>query len=516
MKTQSLKTNKYLWLSITLIIGFLILSFRLTASGLWYDECVEYYFSKKLTGTTPGFPQYHSMYERITATGQPPLFNVLMFIWVNISSSEIWLRLAGVFTTLLGGAGLFFYCSKKNNFLFATALTITYLSAFPIRYFALEIAEYNLMCTNLLLMLLSFLAYVEYRKRPFLFVFFVFAILSAYSQYGSVFVVAAFTVLLFFFIVFSQKKDFIPFIVTGVATLIFAVYPLIRFFLIPQMEHQGSKDTDHTFEIRNSIVKDFLSAIQETFKYLFLRDQPYIGKLFLFLLTIGILCLIIIYIFKTRSTHFLLYFLGCILSFLLYYLFVKTKYYGMVFVGGNFGNHWALMLAVVFLLLVMLTLLETFHFYPKTVSIILCMFLLMHGYSLFTVNWTKENMRELVNQVISWNTANNPIVLTYTEIIPFYYYTLNSEIHTSSLDLWTYHCENISDESIKNNLVKDFDGKIPSSFILIAGTEDTPESILNVLSSMGYHYETIAAPETVKNNLADMPMKSFAYQVSLY
>ena len=79
MEIENLVNAKKRVLRITFVILFsiscLILLSRILYSGLWYDESIEYFYSKFLNGVVPGGLGTTSMYERITSTLQPPLYN---------------------------------------------------------------------------------------------------------------------------------------------------------------------------------------------------------------------------------------------------------------------------------------------------------------------------------------------------------------------------------------------------------------------------------------------------------
>ena len=65
-----------------LLVIFSIYVVYLTKSGLWYDEGIEYFYSKYL-GVLPEGVQVNAegktnMYMRICSTFQPPLYNVLL------------------------------------------------------------------------------------------------------------------------------------------------------------------------------------------------------------------------------------------------------------------------------------------------------------------------------------------------------------------------------------------------------------------------------------------------------
>ncbi|MDO4265793.1 MAG: hypothetical protein Q4C63_04935, partial [Eubacteriales bacterium] len=75
--------ERYLLMGISLGILFLIGIHKLTNASLWYDETIEFYYSKFLFGLVPDGLSHTNIYERIVSTFQPPLYNVVMFFWLN-------------------------------------------------------------------------------------------------------------------------------------------------------------------------------------------------------------------------------------------------------------------------------------------------------------------------------------------------------------------------------------------------------------------------------------------------
>ncbi len=65
----------------------LITAHKLTNAPLWFDEAVEYWYSKVMVGELP-YDGYTNMYQRIVSTFQPLLYNVIMYFWLKISDSE--------------------------------------------------------------------------------------------------------------------------------------------------------------------------------------------------------------------------------------------------------------------------------------------------------------------------------------------------------------------------------------------------------------------------------------------
>ena len=170
-------------------LGIYYLS-HIVTSGLQYDEAVEYFYSKYLTGTIPGISDLANMYERIVYTYQPPLYNVLMYCWLCFFDSEFLFRFAGILTTFIGSFGFYLSLRKLTDFRWAIIGLSLYLSAYSIMYYALECAEYNLMLCMECWMLYFFVNCIvdgNSGRRKNIVCFYLFATLSIYSQYGAAF-----------------------------------------------------------------------------------------------------------------------------------------------------------------------------------------------------------------------------------------------------------------------------------------------------------------------------------------
>lgn len=46
--------REYIVLSLILVTGFTLYTIRATYTGLWYDEAVEYFYSRFMWGEVPG------------------------------------------------------------------------------------------------------------------------------------------------------------------------------------------------------------------------------------------------------------------------------------------------------------------------------------------------------------------------------------------------------------------------------------------------------------------------------
>ena len=82
---------------LSFAVFFIITLNNLTHASIWFDEAVEYWYSKDFYGILPWNGTVESMYSRIITTYQPPLYNVIMHFWLLIADNEFWFRFSGVF-----------------------------------------------------------------------------------------------------------------------------------------------------------------------------------------------------------------------------------------------------------------------------------------------------------------------------------------------------------------------------------------------------------------------------------
>ena len=260
--TSLLRSEKSRWIPVAgvLLAIFVVLCLNATRSGLWYDESIEYFYSRVTSGPVPGGRTTASMYERITETYQPPLYNWLMHLWLLAFDSELGFRLAGIITTVIGGIGLFLALKKITDYKYALIGMAVYLLTGRVSYQALECAEYNLLLCMLCWTSCFYLHAVMDGKTGHIAGFFVFACLSVYSQYGAAFIILPMYCSLM--IHYLRKKEKIKelLIMSGITAI--AAGLLIVFFLIPQLNHQGTTGVSHypVFRYGNPFIDFFRSA----------------------------------------------------------------------------------------------------------------------------------------------------------------------------------------------------------------------------------------------------------------
>jgi hypothetical protein len=304
-----------------IIIGFVVYSFGATKTGLWYDEGVEYFYSKKLTGNVPGGFETTNMYERVLHTYQPPLYNVLMHIWLFFFDTEFMFRFFGILVTMIGAIGC--YCTlnllSRNKLWSLTGLSL-YIFSWGISYYGLECAEYNLMICFISWTIFFFFKSMDGPRLRDIICFFVFASLSVYTQYGAAFLVVGMYVALFGRAAVSKNRKMMKWLLisTGI-TLLVAVLPLMFAFLIPQMTRQGSVTVSHRPFLKNGFINDFLFGIKRTMESMFGE------KIIKGIIILMLVCLAALFIdFKRMIAPTV----AMAVTWVLYFIAVATSLYG--------------------------------------------------------------------------------------------------------------------------------------------------------------------------------------------
>ena len=164
MNIKSKINTEKLLMYAAFIFFFLITCYKLTYAPLWYDETVEWWYSKILIGALP-FPTYCSndinMYERIISTFQPPLYNILMYFWLKVSSSEFWFRFFGVVMGFMGNVAIYKSVKKiGNGYIAALSVFFTSCVSRLLMYWQ-ECAEYCLMLGTLCWTVYFFISFIK-------------------------------------------------------------------------------------------------------------------------------------------------------------------------------------------------------------------------------------------------------------------------------------------------------------------------------------------------------------------
>lgn len=341
--------KKYFLLFIVLVIGFVTYMSRATYSGLWYDEAIEYFFSKTMVGTLPFASTVSTMYDRILGTLQPPLYNVFMFVWLLFFDSELGFRAAGIIVTLIGSIGVFkaidAFLNDSNS---ATLGTTFYLFTHCIVSYGLECAEYNLMLCFVAWTVYFYINIFKHKNLKSIVGFFICAVCAVYSQYGASFlIVGLYLSLAFIFIKDKNIKALKIGAIASVITFVFAILPLVIFFMIPQASRLSSGAPTHLpVFIRNGIF-DYVIGFFESLCWAicfgwsvgvpdlfvsleFFSPQMIIGifpgNLIFFCVVISFFCTVFIWLKKEKEI--LPFFVALFIAYTCYFFAVACSFYG--------------------------------------------------------------------------------------------------------------------------------------------------------------------------------------------
>jgi hypothetical protein len=478
-----------------------------TKYGLWYDEAVEFYYSKYITGPVPGGVGTTNMLERIQFTFQPPLYNVLMFFWLTLFDSELAFRIAGILITLIGSIGVFLAIDEIiPNGIWSNLGTFFYLFTYGIVYYALECAEYNLM-----LCFLAWSAYFYFRvqhKNDFksIVCFFGFACLSLYSQYGSAFIILGMVMSLFLNLLVNRNYARLKkFFVTGIIVTLALIVPLIIFFVIPQMKHQGSAAVSHSAYYARGLVADFLWGIKDVMESLFGQHTVY-GALFLTAISFTVTFIRfrkMIYTALALLIAWLAYFFAVCCSFYGYNMTWNRDSVGSMNLGGKY-SYFFIPLLVVFLTICLGMITD----YLKCQHIVigkLITFMIILCFSLFgifevyrtiylrprkpdddvrelTLIWYEMELYDSKTLLFQWDDALFNFYLTHDER---YLESYSDSIEAADLWIRTADYKEMHDKLDEMGYLS-----IDDFYYVTSNTKDNP-NFLAVMTDAGYEYEYI-------------------------
>lgn len=255
INSAAAKKEKALFWGVLLCAAVLYIA-NAVRSPLWYDEAIEYFYSKVMSGTVPSGGDTTTMYQRICSTYQPPLYNVLLYVWLFFFDfGDFSFRLSSILLTLAGGAGLYKCLKELTGSAGALAGLVLYLLTDKVMYYGLECAEYCLLLCCLCWTLYFFVKEMRAPATGSLVGFFVMAALSVYSQYGAVFLVVPLYLAL---LLHNRRKTLKKMMLGTLVVLVAAAAPLVVFFLIPQMANQGVAEISHRPVFEVNLLVDYI------------------------------------------------------------------------------------------------------------------------------------------------------------------------------------------------------------------------------------------------------------------
>lgn len=492
-------TDKIDLIVVLLTFSFLAFCyiFHCTESSLWYDEGIEYWVSKSIADTAYGFDaSTPNMYTRICRTIQPPLYNILMFIWLKICDTEFWFKFFGVICFFVGNIAFYFTCREFSNKRISSLMTLIFGTSRIFITYSHEAAEYTCLFCFVCWMTLYFVKALKSFSWKNIVLYFLFATLSIYSQYGAAFAIIGTAIVLFFHCFkkteeASIKQKCFRFLLSGISTVILFIIPLLLFFVKYQLLGY-IKDNDHSacFEYGNIVIDYFISFINAS-SYFFNK------------MLIVCSCIMILGIFLRRIRYKILKFslfeeicVGTFFSWTSYYFAVRYNIYKVSYTSG-FGNRWGMSFCSIFGVLFAISIIEFYKesriLKKKNLSKIIlcsCVFII---FSFNVKNIIKgRDIKCYVREAYQYLNENDvhPILVEHWYVPTLSYYILHDK--KSNIDI--NNCYKIlrhAEYENKQNIRKEFEGIISNindeTFYLFCGNEPTNyETTVTVFNDMGF------------------------------
>lgn len=489
--------------TISFCFFIIIIAYKLTDASLWFDEAVEYWYSKTLTGATPGWGN-GNMYERIITTYQPPLYNVLMFLWLKIHDSEWWFRFFGVLMGAIGAMGTFRSVKAVIGSECKAALSvILYALIYQQTYYWQEAAEYCLMMAVLPWCIFFFLDVLQNVNKKNITGLVIFCILAVYSQYGAVFPVFVFLLIALIHVLRNRDKIYIRYIsVLYICSFILTALPLYFFFLKKQMASQGSTPVYRNINLN---IGTFLHTFKKVFAFNMIPSLGDSGRILFWIISMLVALFALFYVFKGKERVLKYLIIANVLCYLLYYFMVQLTLYG----HGEYGNRYNIFFIPLWFISGLYLLNEIvevsksvfvtkkFCEIPLIISSIIVVLLFCWGYNGWIAiqsHWEKENIRK-VTDVWFNNQAYNSNTLVYYGACPgFMFYVVHNDLYTDA------YLDNIVFQSFDRGQTEEFykeyidsvygQGKWPAELYVVAShTCEDIDTILSVFTDNEYTLE---------------------------
>lgn len=435
------KREKVLLGGILACLALLFLA-NATRSPLWYDESIEYFYSKVMVGTVPAGGDTTTMYQRICSTYQPPLYNILMYVWLFFFDfGDFSFRLSGIVIMLAGCLGLYKCLKELTEPVWAMLGLVFYALTDKVMYYTLECGEYVLMLCCINWMLYFFVKELRAPSTKTLVGFFVFAVLSVYSQYGAVFVVLSLYLAL---LLHNRKTGLKKMLLATLIVAVVAAIPLLVLFIAPQMKSQGSATVSHMPVFESNLLVDYVKGFFYKvihFWYFSSADAPVLSKVPVYLICLAIVLAFFGYVLARKNSMGKYLAAVSVLSYTVYFAAVLFSFYGYNYWDDfrgteNLGKRYSIFLLpliTVFIVYGLYTLQQALAkkaLLQKAATGILCGGLLVFS-CLSVVNleigWTKDDVRsisqlwyenkgyETTTLVHDWTNANFQFYLMHDD-----------------------------------------------------------------------------------------------------
>ena len=422
-------------------VFLLVALHKLTYASVWVDESIEFWYSRVMTGPLP-FENTSDMIERINSTFQPPLYNFLMFFWLQISTGQWWFRFFGVVAGFFGMIGLYKTARLITGNVYAASASVL-VAAFvrQLVYYWQECAEYCLLVAFIFWALYYWISLLKKPSRNNIIGLTVFSVLAVYSQYGAVFPVFIMLVTALFTVLRQKQKVLTRTLLISYGTaFVVAALPLFFFFFLPQFasQHEGGFSAPEITFFRNNVLIDFAGGAAAVFEWCFTSFLPQ----YVTAVIVGLFVLLAAVTLFRGSRFLKTVILSNLCLWLIYYAALKLKLYAY----GSFRGRYAIFFIPCWLVMTVAMLYEVYGLLagrdkagkgsPAKIWLgavaLACAALSFCSWQLsIKDNWVKENNRESTAVWYRENPEGKDTFVYYGAAAGFAYYLYNDPAYSS-------------------------------------------------------------------------------------
>lgn len=509
-KKQKIKLPEWLTAGMAFIYYWIMALYKLTQTPIWQDESMEYYCSIPVKGVIQGVTQYETMYERMAyIQQQPPLYNWVMCLWLQVNDNDWWYRFSSVIMGFLAVIGLYLVVRRLCNRFTATISVIAFSSIYILMYYMKEASEYSMLIMFIIWTVYLYLHILEKITIQRVLGFTVLCIANIYTHYGAVFFVVPMAVQLLYYYGRSKEwKAFKAALISYVIAAAGAGIPLVMLFLIPQSTNAVSTiGVEKPIEITgNNIILDFFDSMMWVLRWCMLdydRDGERLTWAIWVLLFALIGAIIICYRYTKRKEFRM--FVNCNIGiYLLYYVVTTLNIYAY----GWFGNRYNMFLLPLWFILIVMVIYEMLYLLAqngrewirKSVPALRCVILFAtllfccYGVKRINDHWYKMDLRTVVSVWYEDKGYEIPTYVNFHQRYPYVYYLTHNEAYDESKWENIYCSQNLDSLSYSNEEWMEFlttevypDG-LPERLYVVSGQYDT---IVRFLEDYGYHVEPV-------------------------
>lgn len=440
--------KKELIIGIAFTVYFIMALNKLTYASLSFNETNEYYSSKYLFGI-----------DIFTWPKKIPIYNLVLFIWLNIFDNEWWFRLFGVIMGFIGALGLYKAINIVYSFKLAAVSVFIYSATYQILYYIQECQSYNMM-----LALISWLLYfyfkllVKFRKKSLL-LFSITCFFAVWCRTECIFpVFIMYSTLIWK--VFSENTvmELIHKIHNNYVIYIFNIFVAVisTFIAFSNFKWEMLNNVKQiTFE-NNSLIHDIWLKLVQVIQYDFSFFSDAANSIYIIAFAVIILFLEVVCILKCDASipKYIIIFNS--ITWFAYYSCIKLQLYG----SNSFADKGSLFFIPFWIALVLTISIESLKYIIIIVnkckgnmtanslkgillggSVVLLFSYCVDGWSLIQKNWKKEDIRGAVEQWYKLEAYEDDTLVYYAAMNGFAYYLTH---HESYKNINTEHIVNQS------------------------------------------------------------------------